>query len=541
MFIEPSTKVILLKDCPLDQSYENTIYFETVTDQTNYFKSLKHREYSQYTYQRATRGVIKVQSPVADLYSCNYMMFQNELFSKKWFYAFITNVEYISNDVTRVEYAIDYMQTYFFDYELKECFVEREHSATDNIGDNTIPENLETGTYITTNQTNYSVCGQPLLVVLSAEQIDDENGQPIFAEPQTVLGYPLTCYWVGCGSLSAPTSLQQQIDILKRVLESVGKVGKIDAIIGTFVYDVSLGAGTGTQVIGYTGASRTLPITPKNKKLFTYPYCCNVLVADGQSVELRYELFNNHTPTFAIRSTFGANYKALCNPTNYEGMQTDLLHSVSIGNMPVLPFIRDYFQNWWAQNGASTVYGTLPAVGKFLGGVAKAGMPTSMSKYETFSNKMLGKHSYLTGKDEYGNLKEGVGQAVEGLYEIGETLVKVYEQSIIPDSLVGTVNASDVTYFSGLKGFYNYCRTIRPEYIKIIDEYFDRFGYATHVNKIPNRNVRPHWTYTKTRGCNIVGGAPASALSVISSVYNKGITFWKNGNEIGNYELDNRI
>ena len=540
MFIEPSTKVILLKDCPLDQSYENTIYFETVTDQTNYFKSLKHREYSQYTYQRATRGVIKVQSPVADLYSCNYMMFQNELFSKKWFYAFITNVEYISNDVTRVEYVIDYMQTYFFDYELKECFVEREHSATDNIGDNTIPENLETGPYITTNQNNYSVCRNPLLVVLSAEQINDENDQPIFAEPQTVLGYPLTCYWVGCGSLSAPTSLQQQIDVLKRVLDSVGKVGKIDAIIGTFVYDVSLGAGTGAQVIGYTGASRTLPIAPKNKKLYTYPYCCNVLVADGQSVELRYELFNNHTPTFAIRSTFGANYKALCNPTNYEGMATDLLHSVSIGNMPVLPFIRDYFQNWWAQNGASTIYGTIPAVGKFIGGIGKAFMPTSSDYYVSAHGVGINK-PILVGETKYNNMKEGLGQAVEGAYEIGETLVKVYEQSVIPDSLVGTVNASDVTYFSGLKGFYNYCRTIRPEYINIIDEYFDRFGYATHVNKIPNRNVRPHWTYTKTRGCNLVGGAPASALSVISSVYNKGITFWKNGNEIGNYELDNTV
>lgn len=539
MFIEPSTKVILLKDCPLDQSYENTIYFETVTDQTNYFKSLKHREYSQYTYQRATRGVIKVQSPVADLYSCNYMMFQNELFSKKWFYAFITNVEYISNDVTRVEYVIDYMQTYFFDYELKECFVEREHSATDNIGDNTIPENLETGTYITTNQNNYSVCRHPLLVVLSAEQVNDENNQPIFAEPQTVLGYPLTCYWVGCGSLTAPTSLQQQIDVLKRVLDVVGKAGKIDAIIGTFVYDVSLGAGTSTQVIGYTGASRTLPIAPKNNKLYTYPYCCNVLVADGQSVELRYELFNNHTPTFAIRSTFGANYKALCNPTNYEGMQTDLLHSVSIGNMPVLPFIRDYFQNWWAQNGASTIYGTIPAVGKILGGgldLMNAGSNWKVGAGVTSHNLA---QQYLGKADQ--QTQSGWSKIGEGIYEIGATLVKVYEQSIIPDSLVGTVNASDVTYFSGLKGFYNYCRTIRPEYIKIIDEYFDRFGYATHVNKIPNRNVRPHWTYTKTRGCNIVGGAPASALSVISSIYNKGITFWRNGNEIGNYELDNSV
>lgn len=539
MFIEPSTKVILLKDCPLDQSYENTIYFKTVTDQTNYFKSLKHREYSQYTYQRATRGVIKVQSPVAELYSCNYMMFQNELFSKKWFYAFITNVEYISNDVTRVEYAIDYMQTYFFDYELKECFVEREHSATDNIGDNTIPENLETGTYITTNQNTYSVCQHPLLVVLSAEQIVDEGGSTIFNLPTTVLGYPLTCYWAGCGSLSQPTDLNEQIRMLSEVLDRVSKAGKIDAIIGTFIYDISLGSGIGTQVISYTGASRTLPIAPKNKKLYTYPYCCNVLVADGQSVELRYELFNNHTPTFAIRSTFGANYKALCNPTNYEGMQTDLLHSVSIGNMPVLPFIRDYFQNWWAQNGASTIYGTIPAVGKILGGgldLMSAGSNWKVGAGVT-SHSLA--QNYLGKADQ--QTESGWSKIGEGVYDIGATLIKVYEQSIIPDSLVGTVNASDVMYFSGLKGFYNYCRTIRPEYIKIIDEYFDRFGYATHVNKIPNRNVRPHWTYTKTRGCNLVGGAPASALSVISSVYNKGITFWKNGNEIGNYELDNRI
>lgn len=539
MFIEPSTKVILLKDCPLDQSYENTIYFETITDQTNYFKSLKHREYSQYTYQRATRGVIKVQSPVAELYSCNYMMFQNELFSKKWFYAFITNVEYISNDVTRVEYAIDYMQTYFFDYELKECFVEREHSATDNIGDNTIPENLETGTYITTNQNNYSVCQSPILVVLSAEQVNKEGGEPIFAEPGMVLGYPLTCYWVGCGGLGSPGALNQQISVLNGILEDVAKAGKIDAIIGTFIFDTALGTGWGSQTINYTGASRTLPIAPKNKKLYTYPYCCNVLVADGQSVELRYELFNNHTPTFAIRSTFGANYKALCNPTNYEGMQTDLLHSVSIGNMPVLPFIRDYFQNWWAQNGASTIYGTIPAVGKILGGgldLMSAGSNWKVGAGVT-SHSLA--QNYLGKADQ--QTESGWSKIGEGVYDIGATLIKVYEQSIIPDSLVGTVNASDVMYFSGLKGFYNYCRTIRPEYIKIIDEYFDRFGYATHVNKIPNRNVRPHWTYTKTRGCNLVGGAPASALSVISSVYNKGITFWKNGNEIGNYELDNRI
>ena len=40
------------------------------------------------------------------------------------------------------------MQTWFFDYTLKESFVEREHSLTDNVGDNVITENIELGEYV---------------------------------------------------------------------------------------------------------------------------------------------------------------------------------------------------------------------------------------------------------------------------------------------------------------------------------------------------------------------------------------------------------
>ena len=76
------------------------------------------------------------------------------------------------------------------------------------------------------------------------------------------------------------------------------------------------------------------------------------------------------------------------------------------------------------------------------------------------------------------------------------------------------------------------------------------YGYQTNRVKIPNINAREHYTYVKTCGCNIVsgkenendvivGGLPTDDLHKIVSIYDNGITFWKNGNNIGNYSLDN--
>ena len=51
---------------------------------------------------------------------------------------------------------------------------------------------------------------------------------------------------------------------------------------------------------------------------------------------------------------------------------------------------------------------------------------------------------------------------------------------------------------------------------------------------------RPHWNYVKTIDCSISGSVPSDDEKTICNIFDKGITFWKNGNEIGNYSLDNR-
>ena len=148
MYIEPNTTIRLLKNCPLDNTYDHTIWFADKSSQTSYFRGLTKYVLSEQTYQRVNKGRMRVQYKADDIYDCNYLMFQNSNYGSKWFYAFIKSVEYVNNITSEIEFEIDVMQTWFFDYTLGECFVEREHVGSDKIGEHTVPEKLEVGDYI---------------------------------------------------------------------------------------------------------------------------------------------------------------------------------------------------------------------------------------------------------------------------------------------------------------------------------------------------------------------------------------------------------
>ena len=96
-------------------------------------------------------------------------------------------------------------------------------------------------------------------------------------------------------------------------------------------------------------------------------------------------------------------------------------------------------------------------------------------------------------------------------------------------------------YAVGAKVFYGDILSIRAEFARIIDDYFNMFGYATNRVKTPNITGRPHWNYVKTKGVVLdVANAPQPYIQKITDCFNKGITFWHNPSEVGNYALDNR-
>ena len=135
MAVEPNSTIRLLSGVPLNMGYENTIYFASKSAQANYFIGKTVAVFNENTYQRVSLGTVRVECNVDTVQNCNYMCFINRNYGAKWFYAFVTDVRYINDVTTEVDYVIDDLQTYFFDIELKECFVEREHTATDAVGD----------------------------------------------------------------------------------------------------------------------------------------------------------------------------------------------------------------------------------------------------------------------------------------------------------------------------------------------------------------------------------------------------------------------
>ena len=150
MYIEPNSTVKLLKDVPLDASEDHTIWFDTPAQQVEWFNGYVKTgmTFERQYYQRHSKNEIKLEVLADNIFDCNYMMFRNTNFGSKWFYAYITNIEYVSNTVAKIRYLVDDLQTWHFDYTLGQCFVEREHSDSDNIGENLVPENLETGDYV---------------------------------------------------------------------------------------------------------------------------------------------------------------------------------------------------------------------------------------------------------------------------------------------------------------------------------------------------------------------------------------------------------
>ena len=95
MYIEPNSKIILCNNVPLDNTYQHTIYFANANAQTNYFLSKAKATLQEQTYQRVIKGKMRVQRTADSIYDCNYLMFQNTTYGSKWFYAFITGIEYI--------------------------------------------------------------------------------------------------------------------------------------------------------------------------------------------------------------------------------------------------------------------------------------------------------------------------------------------------------------------------------------------------------------------------------------------------------------
>jgi hypothetical protein len=494
----PYTTVKLLSNVPLDNSYKDTLDFSSVSSQYAYFNGKKAFEFLNLTPVKM-QNTIRIPKSADLLYNCNYVMFQNANFGTKWFYAFISDIEYVSPNMCNVKFELDFWQTWQFDIDIHSCYVEREHSSTDNVGDNLVNESIDLGQYREEVAEKTTFFDSYIAVIATAYNAGGKTG-----------GYKGGLF-TGLNYVSGLVDNDTEVQALVDYLDTTVKANMQDAITSIFLMPSDFFTTDVLPVMHRFDATKQISsigsYTPKNTKLLTYPYnFLYVFSTDGNSAIYRYEYFLNPSSCgFNVQCAMSCNPEIVLEPIGYNNQQFNIDESLTMTGFPQCAYSIDSFKAWLAQNSASTAL-------TFAGSVASLGAG------------VMGSNGFATAG---------------GILGMASTINSVVQASIKPPQSRGIQGNST---FTGTreKNFYFVNKHISEEYAKIIDDYFSLYGYATNRVKIPNFKSRPSWNYVKTQNAKITGSVPFNDIVKIRKMFNDGVTFW-HGDFVGDYTRNNQV
>lgn len=124
MRVVPQSTVTLYKDVEIDN--DEQLVFSSKAKQSEYFATKAYRSNVNCTVIKKT-GAVKLAVSGADVAKCNYISFINPSFDNRTIYARITGYEYATNETTYIFYYIDYFQTWMFDVQFEDMYIERQH------------------------------------------------------------------------------------------------------------------------------------------------------------------------------------------------------------------------------------------------------------------------------------------------------------------------------------------------------------------------------------------------------------------------------
>ena len=571
-YIPPNSDVVLCRGVPIESDYRHTLYFDSVAAQNNYFFSKAFKQFHNVSYQRERRNVITLEIPATQVYACNYLMFKNTSYGEKWFFAFVNSVEYVNDNVTDIYYELDMMQTWMFEYTLSQCMVEREHSVTDKIFENTKPENIGYGELMCGVSQNllssHGLLGEYACVITSKPYSSGDVPIKLYSQFCPVYGYigraedmnVIVQEFVRTGWQDAVLSVtvgnklmaqgadETHFDMPKQVPKENFKF---------ICYGVTSGIHEGEEQF-----KDQLPngYKPRNKKLFGYPYN-QLWVSNNQGTvnEYRYEDFKLDKDGFfhmEVAASGISSPECVLYPLDYRGVAKYYDHALVLTGYPTVPWIGDTYKAYMAMNrnqienaiftqGANGLMNTVSA---FLGGAMTVNNAADMLQAAKADASNAGQTVSKTTKtglrqQAMGGIFSAIGTAgtsvVDFMTSVWQVEAKLKDVSNIPPNVGGLSGAGSVTNALSRFDYSTYYMCVKPEYAEIVDKFFDMFGYNTCTVKVPNTHSRPHWNYVKTIGCEIQGFLPQEAANIIKAVYDHGVTFWKNGDEVGNYTLDN--
>lgn len=541
-----NSQIILAQNINMDKQYTNVLSYSE-SQMLTLCRENQVASANNHSFLRAT-GTILVEFSYAQCLQANYIAFQNPDYSNKWFFAFIDDVIYKGDRNCELKFTVDAWSTWFDKWQKKTCFINRQHTNNDTIGANTVPENIDVGEvkqeFITEDLAYGNDFGYWIAVASNwkikdgstgFEVLDSDKGTQfagVTVYDNTVFGSQLFLIHITSTSdfanlylLIARSNMDghvediQNIFVLPDVAIQQSKIVSHTAKMGdnlsftfyTMNYDLSPEK-FNTVINKITSYN---DYTPKNKKCFVYPYNY-LLVSNNQGSNniYKYEDFTTSNCVFENQFSIAIGGSGRVVPKNYKGMETNDDEALPLGKYPTCAWSSDAFTNWLTQNSVNLATSLALTIGGVAGAVATGGatLPVAVAGVTSVA----------------GNIAGTIGQ---------------FRQASLLPNISGGQATGDVIWSCNRNLFSFRQMRAKTEYMRIIDDYFTRFGYAVKRLETPNITGRRYWNYVEIGSSEEIGygDVPSKYMDIINNACRRGVTIWHNHANIGNYSLSNTI
>ena len=264
---------------------------------------------------------------------------------------------------------------------------------------------------------------------------------------------------------------------------------------------------------------------PVNYKLYAYPYNFLYVTSNqGAKAEFKFEQFYtpNDVYNFRLYGAISPDAGVKIAPEGYNvyGAQTNYDEGLTLANFPPCAWDSDTYKVWLAQNYnqlnnamEGAVVSTMAGVGATVAGVATGNVMAAGA---------------------------GVVGALHGYNQIRGVMAQKEDAKAQPPQAKGSFS-SNVNVANGRQTFTFYYKSIRKEYAQQLDDYFTMYGYQINRVQVPNISARPAFTFVKTVGCQVTGDMSNEDITQIERIFDNGVTFWKDGDKIGDYSQSNKV
>lgn len=557
MTFTPNSKVRL---CSVPFSdYTNVMSFGNDDEsRANYFISKTVYNLTSadgYSYVKGS-GAIRVNKNKESLYNVNYMMYRNDYFGSKWFYAFVDSIEYINANVTEIKFTTDVWQTWESALNFHDSFIVRQHipKIEDTIGANLQPEGFTNLRYVEEkrkrkdlNTYSFDEC---IFMVLSTSWYDSSansfKDDIVCADIDNTLSGLYVIPFFNENSVKEYISHYVNGSTANRADEIIAiyEIPKDFSYNRTLISGIPLGVGenntsgltTSNSWTSLTNEWRISKLnsidigvhgntnikTANNNKMYTFPFTKIVLTNNnGSSLTFRQEFFDG-TKSSGDDIVFNVTYNAglpvtgICYPDNYrEGDETNAL---VINGFPLCSWSTDTYSKWLALNQNSIKYKQ---------------NEISYSGIFDVTNTLVDGLQGKTGFIDY--LQQQIGNVASNAKKAFKFYNEKQDMMLQPNNSQGSYNSSNILGAIDKMNFTVCFYRLTYEQFKQIDNYFDKFGYAINDFKSINYNNRSNFDYIETSQVVVDGDVPEDDINVIKNIFNSGVRIWHDTSTFLNY------